>query len=325
MFEFFFAWACAFGAGTPSRDVGEHVLWTGPAGCPTQERVRERVRELVDPAADVPPIELRATVDSVPDAEGRLRLDVEITGAAPRLRTFWSTRCSELADTAVVVAAVALDPFGAATQSIPETSEEASEQPSEETSDLGQPRALSTPLHDEPMGDSNGSWSLAAAVGPSWASQPLPFAAIRVYAAHQRHSWAVRFGIGGWLPQRVDVSRAPPPSPARIRLARLSAQLEGCALPGRGSVRAPLCLGLTGGGMVAIGDHAAEPASRWTTSVTGSAGVLWRPRRRVGGFAALEGGVELTRPQDDGMPSAFVGSRLSLTAVLGLEIRWPPQ
>ena len=108
-------------------DLADHFQWLAPDVCPDGEQVLDRLRQLVDAAMSVPPIQIRAEVRTGADKNLNLRIDVS-GGSQESHRTLVSPDCNELAAAAALVGAIAIDPFGLAARAVsPGASTEASE------------------------------------------------------------------------------------------------------------------------------------------------------------------------------------------------------
>lgn len=334
--------------GPPSpSEVVERMHWSAPASCPDQDEVRGRLGQLVDPSVESPAIRIDAVVQPDVEPDGALQLRVEVTGGSQQsLRSFVSADCDELASTAVLVAAIAIDPFGLAMpvdgeSTDPDLEVEAVAEPvalpqPEPSPAVVPPRAArlsSTAPPAKPRAVPRApAWAMQLTAGPQWTDRATPTAALRVLAARQWKLWAVRFGGEGWLPQRFASSTVGAPrAQAGVAVGRVVARFEGCALPGPVVFSVPLCLGLKGGAALArgYGVPGRQLRGSFASAAHANAGILWRPAAGNSGpgplglFVGVEGAVQLTRAQFHigSQPPAYVGPALAVSLVAGVEIR----
>lgn len=88
------------------------LAWHAPAGCPDETALRARIDQLRGEHGTAPhaaPLDVRASVTLLPDAQFRARLEL-VQGGSERSRVLEASTCSDLAEASAVVIALAIAP-----------------------------------------------------------------------------------------------------------------------------------------------------------------------------------------------------------------------
>lgn len=298
------------------------LRWDAPAGCPSQEEVAGQIAEMVGDSAEAPArVEFR-----VERRDERWQLVGEISGVADGgRRELSAASCEELAEAAVLIVAIAVDP-----PVVPEAPEPAPVGEAE-------PEPVAAPVV-EPASTEQAQRQLRAERAFVWLSRsptrrawalvglgggagigvlPGPAGVVRLSlgvrgsrrpGVFTTERWSVALVQDVWLPRGLEVSSAPRYGG---RFWAYSAGVRGCGVVWTGEsvesgggrrLSVPLCGAIAAGVMVGEGTGALSVSQRrvapWVTASAGP-GLRVRLSPQVGLLFAAEVVVALARPQFD--------------------------
>jgi hypothetical protein len=339
--------------------AGVVLEWSAPTRCPTASAVQERLtRTLAGSAADPRGLRARATVtEGEGEGEGKvleLVLELDRDDGPVGRRTMQAVDCDELANAAVLIVALAVDPeaeletpvIEAPTEdsSIPEPGEdggvptvpaepepEPSVEPDEApaTGDEPEPPEAPAPVPAPAPDRSPRSLHVGLRVGAGAGLFVLDDASAIVSAAATAwgRTFRVELGATYWTPVEVR----PAGSSAGGRLQQWTIDARGCGLLRPGPLELPLCGGLDVGAIHGVGVGVSSPrnATSLRLALTAGAALVWRPLRwneRVGPWIGADLLVALVRARFRAIPAAPglvhhtppVGARLAA----GIEVRF---
>lgn len=294
--------------------------WTAPAGCPSEDDARGRIAAALG-EVDAPTLRAQASITQTEDGMFALALTLGRDGEPPGTRTLEGASCAEVADAAVLVIAIAIDPNAAAAllepeptvpepppvppepdpEPKPEPDPEPDPTPPPEPTPPREPATHSTPGRAAPPSDPSLDLGVDTLVQGGAALGVLPSASgmVGVHVALHGSRW--RAEVGGTYETPTNTT-APGNSDVGGRFQLWSVDVRGCPVLGRAAVAVPLCLGFRAGQMHGAGRGSlerADAASPWL-GVSFAPTLLWRPPTVAGGRLILgargELSVSLTAP-----------------------------
>jgi len=296
---------------TDTGSVGSFSLvWVAPPECPSEDEAHARFEALVAGTGreGVARVELEGQGETW---TARITVD---TPEGSTIRSFNGTPCPAVADAAMLVVAVTIDPFGV-TRSF-----EAALSRTTPTSPTATPEAVDThvlavegeqvPEEDEPLaadasveptppvatppprsGRRNLGGSIWAAGGMETGTLPGVGGNLSLGGSIATGRW--RFELGGLYGFGHPVAH--PERAETVALVRLAlGQARACWSPSLPRAVFPICLGVEGGAWIATGEGLAnaQTASAPWLAFSPSAAAIWRPSPRLG----VGGRVELLAP-----------------------------
>lgn len=282
----------------PSTHAPTQLVWSTPSACPDDAAARRAIEHYAARSLDDTGEVLRAAeVEIVEDSDGfRLRLRMAVGQGNDVERVLRDRSCTVLAETAVLMIAVTIDPTAATRAPPPEppASEPvaAPTKPAPAPPKPAPPKPASSPgprARDCDVGRSQlarrdrdlrpcGSLELRGGVQLGVLPQTYGFGVGLDLAL----TWArLRLEIGGnhWFRRSARVADDPPRG-GDLRLS--SGGLGACARLGRGAIEVPLCGGIEAGAIYGRGVGIAAPRTErvpWVAASTGPR-VMWVIRRR---------------------------------------------
>jgi len=294
--------------------------WDAPDECPTQAVVETAVGELLREAGvEGRSVEVQARVDA--RATG-YRLELALTTSEGTTeRSLDADSCAELAETAALLVAMAVEPSRSSAAGEDAT---APEQDGSSSLESGSPVVPLVPLTTEVTPSTNAAGSrqdIATTVGeslPSANARPSGRRPIRVVTALQAGfgygplprggaTLDLRVGVGGrhvrvavvggFWPDVEAPSESSPSASVRARL--WTGGLRICGVPAWRTAEFPVCGGADAGAMRAFGESITNSDDDTTAyvAVAVSVSAEWWFRRWVGLSAQLEGLATLLRPR----------------------------
>jgi hypothetical protein len=287
------------------------LRWDAPQSCPSGDDVRAQV---IDAVGD--PEEPRT---EVLQAEGRIeqtqdgRWSLELTLAGSGTRTLDAGSCAELADAAVLIMAIAIDPDAierltkTTTKTAPESESESESEPESESASESESESEPEPEPEpesEPVRPKRAPPSVHVDVqlgaGAAFRILPDPGGWFAAGVGVWGRWWRVEID-GSYTTPSVEMSTRNPAVGGRMQLWSIAAR-GGPSIPA-GPVEFPIAVGIEAGGMHGrgVGDLESSDGSQapWV-GFFGGAAALWRPRavdRRLGFGLRVEGIAALTRPR----------------------------
>ncbi len=324
---------------------GPTIEWDAPEACPQLATVQRTLAAALGPESMTTggQLEVRATLSPQDIERWTLTLTLSRDGVE-RTREIEAQTCEGLTSAAVLVIAIAIDPSydgepitllsedpttaipapppESERRDEPDAPRSAAENPAAVADD--DPRTITTPASrgDAAAAPPSGiELSLRATAGPGLRLLPAVSGALELGLAVLGRRWRAELAANYWTPVRGSLGGD---LDARFQLA--SAVVRGCGVPGVGSVRFPLCVGLDAGAMTGRGiDGFATVRTARHAWVAARAGafVAWRLHPRVSLWAGGEAIVPLRIPEfgTDDRASLVVIPRLGVAAVAGLEVR----
>lgn len=299
------------------------LTWTAPAACPDAEAIEGRVLDAIGDTQREPPLEVIGEVTETPDG---FTMAVTIVGdASEGTRTLPAATCDELADAAVLIMAIAIDPRAIERLEQPEPEPEPQPEPLPEPEPEPEPEPLPEP---EPEPDPEPQPPPEPAPEPQPPRQPwdihldavvTPGVAIGVFPTVtgwfgaglglEGRNWRVE--LDGTINTPVErTSEANPDITGRFLLG--AAVARGCPVLHSRDVDIPICLGIEVGAMRGRGDNGVDtPQTQnalWVGALGGVA-AIWRPQRlgeRFGFGVRAEGVAGITQPKFETQPSGEV-------------------
>jgi hypothetical protein len=334
------------------------VSWAAPVGCPNRSAVVAGVEALLGRPLDSKRVAIRAAgeVERIEDQRWLLRLTTR-SPTGERERVLEGTTCQELAEVAIVLVAIAIDPSVEVPQG-PGDLVEASSQDSDpgddrveepptaerdavdegleshETPELppaaepepAEPAALP---EEDPVSADDGARRVlqgSASVATGLLVGPLPGVApgVRVSGGLRWRSFGVALGGSHWFERKV---RLPPAEVVGGDLHLTTADLRLCAVPSVRRLELPLCTGAEIGALAGRGVGVSNPQRRralWAAWVA-DVGVTFMPWPWVGFGARTVLVVPLTRStfELDGVGTVHAVGTIGFQALAGIEFRFP--
>ncbi|MFO0635326.1 MAG: hypothetical protein U0168_20960 [Nannocystaceae bacterium] len=328
--------------------------WRAPAGCPDREAARASLDRLLAEAGTPEGTPIHATIVVDPQ-RGGYRAIVQL-GEQDDGRTLWSPTCAEVADAALLIVAIAIDPRlgGASSEepgpgpavveppepgpsvpepiappqptSRPQTGPPSSTPPSPEA----QPRPLPPVVEPSPPRRRirprvplRALVRASAGLGVGGPGAVTGVVAVGVALASRR----VRIELDGdlWTPRRTVVAGD---RSVGVRVLGGTAGVRGCGSPLARRLEIPLCAGVRVGALRGEGTGAlrsSTQASDWWVSASLGAGLWGWLTPRVALALDLDAMVAFTRPSFTVDPRGTVFSALpgGLRAVFGPVVRLP--
>ncbi|MCH9683929.1 MAG: hypothetical protein K0V04_21025 [Deltaproteobacteria bacterium] len=292
--------------------------WFAPPPCPSQAVVSSRIEHAlatsVQPGA--PTVRARGRIQAKDDGWELTLLIADVTGD----RKVYARRCDELADAAVFIISVAIDPtlMGGPEPSPPPVVHTPEPEPQPEPEPVP---AVTTP---EPPSESEITWLGRIDAGPDSGAMPGVGGHLGVGLGLQRRHLRLEAGGRMRLPQTLRLSSHPT---ARARFTLGHADVRACAVVFAGRVEFPLCGAVELGAIRAtgIGVERGTTAHRLWSGAGVSPGVVvpW-------GRFALRAGFDVTallvRPRFS-IDGGGLVHRLGLVQArgfIGIEFRQPP-
>lgn len=309
------------------------LRWDAPAGCPSQATVAGQIAAMVGDSPEAP-----ARVEfGVERREDRWHLVGEISGVADSgRRELSAATCEELAEAAVLIVAIAVDPPVVPEPAAPEpvASEPVVPAPVVTESVVTEPVPIAEvpesvpepePQPRPPVVRRRVSGLVGLSGGLGLGALPGPAGVVRLALGVRGDRWSAALVQDVWLP-RTQVVSALPEYGGRFWL--WSAGLRGCGVVPAGRVEVPLCATIAAGVMSGKGVGALSVSrSRLAPWVAASAGPGLRVPlgRGVGLVLAAELVAVLARPRFEitGEDVVCCEDRVGGQFTGGLELRLP--
>jgi hypothetical protein len=297
----------------PARAADPIALaWRAPLGCPDETWAKRALRAYLGsrPGDDYKPMSVR--IDIAPAPRGRFRADLSLDGGASGDRRFEGATCARVADAAVLIVALMLDPVEVATQiEAPTPREVAAPNPTSREIERGSASAhVRIGIHA--TGDAG--------------SLPEPSVGAGLTAGVRFARTRIEADGTAWVPRRA-LAGATGAIGGEIGL--FTAGLRGCvALFGEtGGLVVEPCLRLEGGVASGTGFGILEPASSrapWGAAFAGFA-LRQRTAESFGAWLSIEGGTPFVRPNHviEDFGTVFRASRLLGRLSFGLAWSFP--
>lgn len=304
---------------TAVADGAPQIVWDAPSECPSEEDVRTAIEDLVGAPMDAhvkDRLRVEARIRPM-DTEWSMHLRIE-TASGIRSRELTAPSCGKLADIAVVVIAVAIDPVPvqgetALGEDVEPIATQASEPLAREHSAAAEPPRTT---HRETL---QGAITLGGAFGVG--ALPGPTGAFVGAGAMVWPRARGELGVTAWVPRTQRwVGTA-----AETNVGVWHIDARGCGVPKVKRIEFPLCLGVELGAMTGRGRGLAHTERRrlpWF-ALEGSATVIAPVASHLSVFMATRLVVPLLRPgfELDGV-EVHRTSSAAFAATVGLEIRW---
>jgi hypothetical protein len=318
-----------------SVDEVVELRWQAPASCPDEAVVRRRLeRALLErDATPVEPTTIDVEVTALDEGGHALVMLVRMGDRVGR-RTLEGVDCEALADAAVLVVAVALDPGGEVDLETLESPDEAFVPPPVEvTGEEGEPSAPrepsapnpAPPLEEQERGKPPRPVFFAqTGVGVGVGILPRVGPSINVSAGPRGRYWVATLGGSFWFRRDARVPEHPEVG-GELRLWSIDAR--GCGIPAVGMLAFPLCGGVSAGMLHGrgIGELDSRKArSPWVAMRAGPGLEVW-PVRAFGVWIRAEGVFVVARP-DFEVPqrgSVCCANIATLDAAAGVAVRFP--
>ncbi|MCX4246181.1 hypothetical protein [Paraliomyxa miuraensis] len=323
--------------------------WSAPSQCPAGREVGERLaRALAESAADPRGMRARASITEGERGVLTLELTLERDDGPVGQRTMQASDCDELANAAVLVVALAVDPearpepkpspnpppdpppdpgAGSPDSDVPEPHSPPKPPPADvasaEEPEPGPAGSAtdSTPTERAPASSTH--VGLRASAGVGVATLPRTTAVISLAAATWGRAWRAELGASYWTPTPTD--------PTGGRIQQWTIDARGCGLLRPGPLELPLCGGLDAGAVhgEGVGVLAPRRAASLRLAAGLGAALVWRPARwqqRVGPWLGADLLIALVRARFRATPTAAelvyytppVGARFAA----GMEVRF---
>ena len=340
-------------AGSASPAPSVELRWDAPAGCPTQDVLERQIAGmLMERPAPVNPPRVAFRVEQRGD---RWHLVGEISGTANSgHRELSAATCAELADAAVLITAIAIDP------DLPP--EDGTIAPPGLPPGLPPPTVtpvvpppITAPVVPPPITAPDGPPSIADAAPPEPAPEPAPeplarparprpsallgIAAglglgalsapaglLRLALGLRGDRWSVALTQDFWLPRTIDAPQSPG---LGGRFWLWSTGLRGCVILRARRIEAPMCATVAAGIMSGQGIGDLTPAGKQQRSpwvaVSAGPGLRVPLGRRLGLLFSAELLAIVARPRFEitGRPLVCCGNTLGGQFTGGLEFRLP--
>lgn len=328
-------------AAAPRAAAGVVLEWSAPARCPTASAVQERLtRTLAGSAADPRGLRARATVSEGEGEVLELVLELDRDDGPVGRRTMQAADCDELANAAVLIVALAVDPEAELEAPMVERPTESGSTapgedgevppvPAEPEPSEGSEPAPGPNDEPEPTPDPNDEpepyeapapapvpvrtdrsprplhAGLRVGAGAGFSALDDASAIVSVAATAWGRAFRVELGATYWTPVEVR----PAGSSAGGRLQQWTIDARGCGLLRPGPLELPLCGGLDVGAIHGVGVGVTSPrnATSLRLALTAGAALVWRPARwneRVGPFIGADLLVALVRARFRATPAA---------------------
>ena len=325
-----------------SQDAVDEALelgWDAPSTCPSEAAVMQRIERALSERGASPHganVDVRVTAES----GGGYVLSMQVRlGRRVGRRTLEGDDCDALADVAVLVVAIALDPSEAVAFETLDTIEEdlvptpsapafdAGDEPEHER--VAEPSVDATPGPVEPRREPSPSRprpSFFGQVGAGVGVGMLPSVgpSIDVALGPRGRHWMATLGATYWFQREGRVPEHPEVG-GELRLWSIDAR--GCGIPTWGMLAFPLCAGLAAGVLHGRGIGELEPRtarSAWAAVRAGPGLEVW-PLRSFGLWIRAEGAFVVARPAFE-VPNrgpVCCANVATLDAAIGAAVRFP--
>jgi len=289
--------------------------WEAPSACPQRDTAVVWLEQRLGRPLDTPrPVVTEVHAKLVAVVPEGWRLDLTITtSSGTNTRSWVGGDCAKLAEVAVLLAAVAIDPDASTTTespplAIPEPT--APPEPNEVTPPPREPEGLGGSLR---LGGGVDIGTLGPVTGVVLGSLALRWKAIR-------------FDLGAIyrVIHRLD---APGPGPADALVWGTAGWLDGCGVPRTRWIEVPICAGFEAGSLAGRSRGvtvATQSRGAWAAARLG-AGILVLPWRRVGFVLDARLIVPITRSRFtiDGRGDVHQVGIVTGVITAGVEIRHP--
>lgn len=275
------------GAGPALAAEPVQLVWRAPPACPDEAWARNALAGYLGSRVsdDYRPMSVR--VDIAPTAGGRFRADLSLDGGASGDRRFEGATCARVADAAVLIVALMLDPVEVVTQiEAPVPREVAAPKP-----------ATAPEIERKRSGEEKTRFQIGLQATGDAGSLPEPSIGAGLTAGVRFARARIEADGAAWMPQRALAG------PTRVsggEISLLTAGLRGCVAPfgpAAGVVVEP-CLRLEAGVARGTGFGIAEPASSrapWGAAYAGFTLRQWTAES-FGAWLSVEGGTPFVRP-----------------------------
>jgi len=316
------------------------LRWDAPAGCPSQADIAGQIAARVGDSADAP----ARVVFHVEPRDGRWHLVGEISGVADGgRRELSAATCEELAEAAVLIVTIAVDPPvvppapqpaaivtpppdpPAAIVTLPPAPPAAIVTPPP-APPASPPLVERAPSPSPPPPRRRLSALIGLAGGLGLGALPGPAGLLRLALGVRGERWSAALVQDLWLPRSRDVSTDPAYGG---RFSLWSAGLRGCGVVPAGRVEVPLCATLAAGVMAGKGVGALAVArsqvSPWLAAAAGPGLRVPLGRGAFGLLFAAELVAVLARPRFEisGEGVVCCEDRVGGQFTGGLELRLP--
>lgn len=330
-------------AGSAPPTPAVELRWDAPAGCPQQEAIERQIAALQRgrPAPTNPP---RVAFRVEPRGD-RWHLVGEISGTTNNgTRELSAATCAELAEAAVLITAIAIDPEpGAADPMVPApaapTATEAPPATGTPTTTGTPPTTGAPPATEAPPAPVTSEpptpappprpaaprrrpgATLGLAAGLGLAALTAPSGLLRLALGLRGERWSLALTQDFWLPRSIDAASAA----FGGRFWLWAAGLRGCGIVRAGPVEVPLCATIAAGVMTGTGIGALSTAttrrSPWAAVAVGP-GLRVPIGRRLGLVLSAELLAILARPRFEITDRGVIccGATLGGQFTAGLEI-----
>ncbi|MBX7114837.1 MAG: hypothetical protein K1X64_10975 [Myxococcaceae bacterium] len=280
--------------------------WQAPDGCPTAEQVRARITTRLRPSLQTETtleVTARAT-----EASGQWRLDMDVKDArGTGHRTLHADSCEALADAAVLVVAITLNPPQFKPVEVAPT-----------------PVVDVKPSTASTVASWSRHWSLRGSVTADIATWPLILWGGSLHGALDWGPLRIELGAGSFGQRRFSDG---PRQDSSVDVAMpLFAGAKACFLPLTGNAQLGLCGGAEVGWVTATGNGVSQPRSGNSLWWALEAGVtarflLWGPFHfhvgAMGAYSPLQTSIFF-----DGFGEVARSRALTFRPELGLELVW---
>jgi hypothetical protein len=314
----------------PERPLLE---WVAPGSCADQQAVDDRLQQLI-PGEGAESLSARAVVTK---AGTRHRMRVELVSATgTSVRELESESCAVLAEAAVFIVAVAIDPavVGTAMREEPVVAtvdgsvEEPAPPPEESIAPTHEPAVAPrveapapTSPRVEPRRDRVGG-AVRAGLGVGTFEISRFDLAPSITGAIRGRYWRSELGLRYVVGRDETITRD-----AALALDAFGGVARGCGVAPAGPLEIPVCAGLDLAGVRArphgLMDQHRRLALR--VAIDLAVAIAWPITRRVALWVEAAGGVAVFRPNFSvrGIEGTRVGPPASFSAVVGVELRIP--
>jgi hypothetical protein len=303
-------------AADPARAVDPIALaWRAPLGCPDETWAKRALRAYLGSREgdDYKPMSVR--IDIAPAPGGRFRAELSLDGGASGDRRFEGATCARVADAAVLIVALMLDPVEVATQIEAPTPRE-----------VAAPNPASHEIEGGPGSAARARVRIGIHAAGDAGSLPEPSVGAGLTAGVRFARTRIEADGTAWVPRRA-LAGATGAIGGEIGL--FTAGLRGCvALFGEtGGLVIEPCLRLEGGVASGTGFGILEPATSrapWGAAFAGFA-VIQRTAESFGAWLSIEGGTPFVRPDHiiEDFGTVFRANRLLGRLSFGLAWSFP--
>jgi len=280
--------------GSPAPSPAVELRWDAPADCPQQAAIERQIAALrLDRPAPASPPRVAFRVEPRGD---RWHLVGEISGTTNNgTRELSAATCAELAEAAVLITAIAIDPDpGAAAPVVPAPAPLVPPPtPATVATVAREPAPPAAPLA-APRPRPGATLGLAAGLG--LAALTAPTGLLRLALGLRGERWSLALTQDFWLPRSIDAASGA----FGGRFWLWAAGLRGCGILRAGPVEVPLCATVAAGVMTGTGIGALSTAttrrSPWAAVAAGP-GLRVPLGRRLGLVFAAELLAIVARPR----------------------------